>query len=1445
MSGVLDTLGDIGGAALDFISPDMGRRDAGYGLGDLMKAAGDAFNVTPLGGLTQLPNLLTGDSTWGQKLLYGGLLAGGAALGAHEWHAAQKLERQALLAPLEASLERPAEATLLPAPRAMRSEIGRSVGLPARYAPGTLEGEHVLRAYPGLKARTADILGAADLSATARSLTDLTDTGRAAAAESILADYSARLTDVDPAGRLGAVQGDWAKLQVAVDHRVLTGTDNPVFIKLWKQFQESPDTMSVADRTKFVDMALSISTATRGIIQPDLSFDLVSNVSKITATEDGQVFVHLAGDRRGWTEEGLLSQKERQKRVAQLNLRQLVDRAGEIYDRILAHGETNPEKYFTQGDDWYGYAHNEIAGKLDELAGTIPNLDMERLTAAVSLTSAASEWEGNIQLAVNALGELNDPQLQTEGFQAWLRSTTGAKAPDGSAYQRSFDEIHDRLTNRIARENYDLLLAEKKAIFDGLPRAGRPAWKAWLEAQGLAKPEGNFLSADDLKKTLRLYSESGQQVLATTVGQKQKNFYINLLDPKDPEATTVDRHAFDMFFGASLQLGDGIDLNVKTLGDDQYEIIADTIRKKAAERNELANQTQGKLWTAWRVMKDEWGPYRTHTYGKGRGPFSLPEPDGSPNLVLETLAGRPNPAVKDPFDFLPNKVAYVTGGKGTGLVVLSDGSGSVATHFTREWADNLRHLYPSVQDENGVVMWARGKPLAVHDVAEVQRHLDEALVGHHADSMAADAWDSVHPAERPGVHLLLEMPEGAQLPSTTTEDNIVHPGGNGRIMASRPDLSKTLATTRLRPAQLSVDTFVDPQSSPLVTHRWAALSAAIDDDQAARFGLGEYDNAARHADLGARLREMGFEPIEQSGVYGGAPEPSWLVFGITPEQAIKIGGDFHQDAVITNDHMWYTKTAKDPTDVGKAQAFDPRKVRIGVADEDYISITPIDGQDVKWTTAYDWESPHEPVDPRSALAGDVPTRTSTPVQQLAVKLTPSQVADLERTVGKFEENGAKVSTIYAPGEPPIGWVAARDHLYQDGIGKTLIRTADRESVSQHGFTSWVREADAEGLPRTNPLNGRPKERLPATQTGSMVRYGQVAFADRDIFDPKVRQFTVDLSGQVPVFHARDGKMLEAFHDPSAAPPSDPALVRKIGDRFIITAENPLDITQQVGIQNTLHAIGVPAEKIRMNIGKDVASMNYPEPKAPRKSMLTSFGLRSRDRIRTGRPIPEILDSTGIKVDPYVRDHAGKLVKLADELVPPIHDTIKRFQDAAGEMLQLAGFEHAGLSLHPTDWFNAEGLEVPAWYQAERRGKILLNQSFWKDAGTLAAYLDENQSTGYLNPNMPRDASALFAHEMGHTVHQGLIAAFRTKGEYKVMAEKELRAIYDRLKKAGTMKREVSGYAAVSFDEFVAETVSEAIMSPNPRSAAVEVYSLVKKHFEAQRAPLKTGMGWPG
>jgi hypothetical protein len=535
VSGVLDTLGDIGGAALDFISPDMGRRGAGFGVGDLMKAAGDAFNVTPLGGLTQLPNLLTGDTSWGEKLLYGGLIAGGAALGAHQWHAARKLERQftaSAVGALEPTVGYPVRAI-----RPTRSTAGRSLGLPERFAPSTLEGEAILRQVPGVTPRAADILGSADVFETARHLTDLADEGQIGYAANLVQSYADRL-DIDPAGRLGAAQGDLAKLRSAFDQKVITKTDNPELKDLWDRFSTNPESLAnTPDGERFLGLVREVSDATRGLAHPDLSVDALTRVERIVATDHGPA-VHLSTPI--WDAPPATA-AERSARLKEFNLAQLADHAYERLTRLYDMGIAQQERFLDRSTDWYGWVHDETLTALADVQERMPWLDHERLTAAVAITSAATEWDSNIALAVRALDTISsDPRFSSAEFQDWLRATTTAKSGDGSEFQTLFDKVHDELTSKTMKEDL-------RPLWEQLPKKGRPTFTAWLAEQGY---DGNFLSKSDLKKTMRLFSEEGQGVMASMAdAPKQKNFYLNMLDPDATEPLTVDRHAIDGFFG--------------------------------------------------------------------------------------------------------------------------------------------------------------------------------------------------------------------------------------------------------------------------------------------------------------------------------------------------------------------------------------------------------------------------------------------------------------------------------------------------------------------------------------------------------------------------------------------------------------------------------------------------------------------------------------------------------------------------------------------------------------------------------------------------------------------------------------------------------------------------------------------------------------------------------
>lgn len=90
--------------------------------------------------------------------------------------------------------------------------------------------------------------------------------------------------------------------------------------------------------------------------------------------------------------------------------------------------------------------------------------------------------------------------------------------------------------------------------------------------------------------------------------------------------------------------------------------------------------------------------------------------------------------------------------------------------------------------------------------------------------------------------------------------------------------------------------FTHPAQSPLVNGSdFAILTASNPNGQV----LTPAENAARNAELMKVLKAKGYTPLAQRGHYGGNPEPSFIVPGMTPEDAAAVGQQFGQDAVIS------------------------------------------------------------------------------------------------------------------------------------------------------------------------------------------------------------------------------------------------------------------------------------------------------------------------------------------------------------------------------------------------------------------------------------------------------------------------------------------------------------------------------------------------------------------
>lgn len=1366
-------IGDAAGAAFDFLAPTTERRGAGLGLSDLFAGLGDAAANTVVGGLTSLPDLLDSDTSLGEKFLWGGLMVGGAYMGARQFAAARKLE-----------------SAMMPSPARMADSGGgifRRMGLPERMAPSTPGGEAVLRRHPGLKSKTVDILGADDDLGAAQALTGHTDPFKVAHAAGLISTYGSRLVEIAPEGQLAAAQLDFAKIDLGLERKIIRSDELKT---LWGSFKADPEAFSKdpARVERMMSLVQQVGDATRGIVEPDFTINPVVSVAKIDVSDAG-THVRLRAP-LDWDAAGAIDPEVRSKRLKALNLRAITPAAKDRMKYLYRLGLSNEARYLDRGSDWYLNEHQTLLKEIEKAQDVMPWLNLDKLSAAVSLTSEATDWDQNVALAVRTLREVaDDPRLQDPEFQQWLRSD--ADFPDRRK-AAEFDRVFRAAHKRIAADNK--------------------------------------LKVEEARKVFRLFSEDGPAVFGTTGGPKQKNFYLNLLDPTNDAPVTVDRHQIDIFFGVGTH-SDFKVLETKDLGDGAYEILAETVRQTAAELSEelgvriMPHQVQGVVWQTWRQLKKEYG-YKTYDWGSTRGPFRLNEPDGSPNMVYEVLRGRPHPAVQDIWAQLPDNVIYSVGATGDGIDVFPDGSVRVAARSSQQNALRLRHLSPGFVQQDGVALWSASRPTPVRDVDEFLSRVDADVRGHEVEVWGADAFGGTHPALLPGYTAMVELPPGAKVGkgfrAVDPKQRAIVYGADGGPK-----------TGPVEPSELTYENFIS-ENSPLRTRQWAAISAAVDDEQAARFGLAGYDNAARHAELGEALRRAGYDPIEQRGVYGGEPEPSYLVFGITPAEALRFGDMFHQDAVITNDHMWYGKTAKNRSHAGTAQEFDPDEIRVNVDDEDYISITEIDGREVRWTTAYDWESPHVKADPSRPATGK---RLKSEAQLVAVKLKPEDLEDPSVLRARLEQSGAVLKRVYAPQAPPKGWALAREHVYSDGVRTMVVRSTDNEVASPNGVHVWVPEEDAARLPRKNPLGQRFHKRLvepsPIGNSG-MFSLGGLAVTDSaDILKKKSGVILVE-QGPVPKLTW------------TAEAPTDETvqiLVRN-GEYLIAEAEE----TAQAALDkvNLLGALGVDPKKVHVQIGPEPTSFDYVPPPAPKGGFSTSWSADMPAVRRASSPRPDWHERYNVEFYAQYHDRGtGKLVELPAGYEADFEPILAgMFSDPdRSRMVRLVTGQNGALRIGPGDWREIDGFKgnEVAWTTSAPTTEIVLNMEHWADPSEVAGNVATGYSTGYYARTVD-GPGAMLAHELGHVMHYALRASFPTVGGANEFDTKVLGALKKSMK-GKALKQALSSYGASNLQEFMAESLAEAVFSPSPRPLAVQVYNTVMDQFRKNAEALPEGTVW--
>ena len=154
--------------------------------------------------------------------------------------------------------------------------------------------------------------------------------------------------------------------------------------------------------------------------------------------------------------------------------------------------------------------------------------------------------------------------------------------------------------------------------------------------------------------------------------------------------------------------------------------------------------------------------------------------------------------------------------------------------------------------------------------------------------------------------------------------------------------------------------FADPQKSPLVSGEPYAILASQD---STGLGLTPAQEAKRLTQLEQIIRERGYTPIRQQGVYRGTAEPAFLVPGMTPEDAASLGRAFDQEAVITHEG-WHR--------LGDDAKFPARAVGFDQTLSDNYSVIEFPGAGpVKYTLDFPEEA-YAPAQPGTSAAPSAP-----------------------------------------------------------------------------------------------------------------------------------------------------------------------------------------------------------------------------------------------------------------------------------------------------------------------------------------------------------------------------------------------------------------------------------------------------------------------------------------
>lgn len=275
------------------------------------------------------------------------------------------------------------------------------------------------------------------------------------------------------------------------------------------------------------------------------------------------------------------------------------------------------------------------------------------------------------------------------------------------------------------------------------------------------------------------------------------------------------------------------------------------------------------------------------------------------------------------------------------------------------------------------------------------------------------------------------------------------------------------------------DRLLDPQASPLLSGEpYGILTAANPGGQA----FDDATNTRLQGKLLQLLRQRGYDPIPQKGVFGGNPEPSFLVPGMGGAESKELGKLFKQQSVISAEG--YHRLGDDATFPRRGGGLSQE------ADDFYSELELPDGRRVKYQLDFPEEAFEPAPVPGSARPGElVPAEATSgaslnPSTALAIASPAAAMAVPEDEASNWDEalrvglvgaGAAGMAARFLPFKPKTSQFETNWELVDTSTGK-VHSTYQSES-------SAIKARDFINRPGRAPLEHRRK---PGTELGSKV-----------------------------------------------------------------------------------------------------------------------------------------------------------------------------------------------------------------------------------------------------------------------------------------------------------------------------------------------------------------------